>query len=243
MEAGKCRNCGESLIPGGTFCPACGFAQFTNPAASPRAARFYGPPAPRQEPNLSGGPDAHPVLTIVFAIACVLLVGLLVLLLSFARVTITPPNRGLPPISAEFVVGPATLGKCLFGNTFAMNGCDAIHFEYVINIQKSNVSSGEVAFEVNTDAGVVAGLAAGLGFSMLNAAGGVLVQFPVHDGYMGMNSSAWNYGTGRRVRRPFLVSDVIILDAGTNNPLGEGLTFVVIGTGPYGGFTPPLSLQ
>jgi len=237
MELHRCARCGRPQVPDGASCPSCGFGQSPSTPSTPEA----GSPPEGQPPTTGTRPargrTTHRVRLVVVVVVTLLLLGTVwVLAVSLPRPVGTGPLPNAP-IGTAFAVEEAIESSCANGNTFVADGCAAGHFEYTLYVESSDVTFGDVRFEVQSANGSVAREADGLGFTILNASGTVLAQFAVTGGSMAMGSgAAWSYSTGITSSTPIRNFDTIMVDTGTSNPLGQGLLFVVFGVGRYTGY-------
>jgi hypothetical protein len=139
-------------------------------------------------------------------------------------------------------------GICAAGSTFATKGCLAADFTYTLTVESSTVTFSSVLFEVKTSSGAVAAVVGTAGFSALSISGAIAAQQAVAGG-IAMPSVFAIYGASPicnggacSTSTPLTNLYTIVIDMGTANPAGTGLTFVVLGTGSYSGTTNPLSL-
>lgn len=143
-----------------------------------------------------------------------------------------------------FAVGHPIAGTCPTGSTFAANGCLAGDYTYRMTIVTSYVTIASVYLWVNTPTGPAYNLTGPGGFSVLTPQGAVAAQTAITSGQpMGMNRTFAVYGPGVLVGDLLPANDSIVLDMGTSNPAGLGLTFIVESGFFYpAASTPPVSL-
>ncbi|MCI4339342.1 MAG: hypothetical protein L3J68_03305 [Thermoplasmata archaeon] len=150
---------------------------------------------------------------------------------------------GETPLGAVFAPGDPTLSRCPANSSFASVGCGADDYGYnVFILNVTGVQLSQVQFEVLIASGNVENGTGGLGFSVLNVSGEIVAQFGTQDGFMSMSSGSWSYSPGINAATPLLNSDSIVIDIGPLDPLGDGYTFVAIGTNGITGTTHELSL-
>lgn len=150
---------------------------------------------------------------------------------------------GITPIGSAVNFGhPGLPSQCGVDSTFSGNGCAAGHYEYVVEVESSTIGLGSVNFAVRNATGMADRASAGLGFSIFNATETILAQSAVQGGWMASNVTGWTYVWGATRSTPLLPTDTIVIDLGTADPEGQGLTFIGIGSGPYSGTTVALTL-
>jgi hypothetical protein len=194
--------------------------------------------------HVSGGPSVgSSALAYVNASS-----GLVVSSYYSAAQNCTNPFPGGPgptkiPIGTAFAAGNPVEGTCPVGDSFATNGCFAGHYTYTLTIEASAVKFGDVLFGVRTATGGIYQPTGPGGFSVVSITGSVAAQTGVGSGsVMNMGIPFTTFGPGVSVATPLTSLYAIVLDVGTANPTGTGLTFVVTGTGNYTGTTAPLAL-
>ena len=140
-------------------------------------------------------------------------------------------------------VGNPIAGTCHSGYTFAANGCTGGHYIYTLTIESSSVTFGSVLFEVRTSTGAAYELNATTGFSVMTIGDNVAAQTPFTFGEpMAMDTTFSTYGSGVSGSTDLTSVYTILIDVGTTNPAGMGLSFVASGTGDYTGSSSPVSL-
>jgi archaeal type IV pilus assembly protein PilA len=178
-------------------------------------------------------------------IATILLVAITVVLAAVLYVLISGLTHGPgnSPIGSAFSAGAPISSKCAAGGTFATTGCLAADYVYTLTIESSTVTFGSVLFEVKTSTGTITTITGPGGFSILPISGAPVAQFAVATGgAMAMTSTGWTYTAPTGSSSSLTNLYTIVIDMGTVNPTGTGLTFVAIGTGSYTGTTTPISL-
>jgi flagellin-like protein len=193
-------------------------------------------------------------------IATILLVAITVVLAAVLYVLIsglTGGGVGSKPIGSAFTVGPNPSpgsAKCAAGGTFATTGCLAGDYTYTLTIESSSVNFGNVLFQVKTAAGANYVATGSGGFSVLNITGKVAAQFAAPGNAMAMTSggfSVYSATAGTCGITAVLCSAStslsnlysIVIDMGTANPAGQGLTFTALGAGGYTGTTGTVALS
>ncbi|MGP8159041.1 MAG: hypothetical protein ACLPWO_05485 [Thermoplasmata archaeon] len=152
-------------------------------------------------------------------------------------------GHGSTPIGSAFAVGNPIFSTCAAGATFAANGCLAGDFTYALTIEASAVTFGDVLFEVSTAVGTIYTLAGPGGFSVEGITGTVEASYAVGASSLLVMTTGFTYfGSGVSPSTPLTSVDTILIDMGTVNTAGMGLTFTVLGTGSFSGTTAPLSL-
>jgi len=185
-------------------------------------------------------------------IATILLVAITVVLAAVLYVLISGLSSGgvgSKPIGSAFSAGnPTTASKCGAG-TYLLNGCLTNDYVYVLTVETTGATFGNVLFEVKTTSGsIYAGGGVG-GFTVLTVSGGIAAQGPTAaNAAIAMTSTFSTFGgvicNGAQCgpSTPWSSIYTIMIDTGTANPSGLGLTFVAIGTAGYSGTTSPLGL-
>ncbi|MGP8075655.1 MAG: hypothetical protein ACLP8Y_02820 [Thermoplasmata archaeon] len=153
-------------------------------------------------------------------------------------------GQEIPP-SSLFAVGNPMGGTCPMGFTFATDGCLAGDYTYWLTIETSYLDFVGVQLSVDTSTGATYNLPAASpgGFSILNPEEEVAAQSPIAGSHpmQSYGFTVWNSGVSPTDLLP--TNDTILIDMGTLNPTGMGLTFVVgCPLFPPGQTTPPLSL-
>ena len=147
------------------------------------------------------------------------------------------------PIGSAFAVGSPIFSTCAAGSTFAANGCTAGDFTYSLTIEASAVTFADVLFEVRTDVGSVYTISSPGGFSVVGITGTVEASYAVGGSSQLVMMTGFTYfGSGVSPSTPLTSLDTILIDMGTVNPVGTGLSFTVLGTGSFSGTTEPLAL-
>lgn len=212
----------------------------TFPAALPSAPPpTYGyRPTPSPRPHESRLVLLVVILVVVFVVASVASA----FVLQSLEGGLTSSHPGSIPIGAAFAAGNPVRSMCPAGGTFAVVGCAATHYRYLIGVESSTVGIGDLWFRVTAANGSVAYELDALGFTVLNASQVVLAQFAVTGGFLTMGSSAWTYSSGTSASTALLTTDSIMIDFGNVGPTGQPLTLVAYGVGSYSGTTAALTL-
>jgi len=164
-------------------------------------------------------------------------------LLPFAASYLALATSNPTPIGTAFVAGNPVSGTCRANATFAGSGCKGGDHIYTLSVEASSVTFGSVLFEVLTATDAVYHHNGTGGFSVISIEGTVAAQTSISSASpMQMTSTFGTYGSGISVSTPLTSTYTIVLDMGTTNPAGMGLTFEVTGTGSYSGTTSPVSL-
>jgi flagellin-like protein len=191
-------------------------------------------------------------------IATILLVAITVVLAAVLYVLIsglTGGGVGSKPIGSAFSAGAPTLSFCASGSAQTVppvaatkGGCSptAPDYIYTLTVESSTISFGSALFEVKTSSGAIYTPAAGSGtdsFAVLNIAQQV-VAISVTGGAMAMTSPFSSFGPSGECNSAVCASSTslttiytIVIDMGTTNPGGTGLSFVAVGTSGYTGTT------
>jgi hypothetical protein len=145
------------------------------------------------------------------------------------------------PLGSAFAVGNPVSSVCGSGHTFAANGCTAGDHVYTVAVESSTIELNNVLFEVKTTSGSADMVMGSGGFAVLNVTGSVIAESaPLTTMNM---SAAWvTYGTGDSSATPLSSLDTILIDVGTADPTGTGLSLVAFGENGYSGQTSPLPL-
>jgi hypothetical protein len=151
---------------------------------------------------------------------------------------------GGTPIGSAFAAGDPFVSTCPAGDTASKNGCTAGDYVYTLSVESSSVELADVLFEVVTSSAAIDTLSAPGGFTLLDVNGTLVAQSTWSDTLaMVIPSDPWStYGVGQSSSTPLTTLDSIVIDVGTADPIGTGLTFVVLGAGVYTGSTAPISL-
>jgi|HubBroStandDraft_1064217.scaffolds.fasta_scaffold44302_2 hypothetical protein len=151
---------------------------------------------------------------------------------------------GALAIASNFAFAQSNGSVCPAGSTFSIEGCAATHYRYLITIARASVEFGDVAFGITTSSGSIYTASEALGFTIVNATGALLVQAAITDGMMSMSSTgwSWSYAASTSVSSPVLTSYILIVDLGTTDPSGLGLSIVALGMGTESGSTAPIPL-
>lgn len=164
-------------------------------------------------------------------------------LMPFASSYIALAPSGSSPIGSAFIAGNPIAGTCLANDTFAAQGCKGGDHIYTLTVESSTVTFANVLFEVKTAVGGPYGHNGSGGFSVIRISGTVAAQTPIPGGSgMEMTSTFATYGSGIWPSTALTSVYTIVLDMGTVNTVGLGLTFVVTGTGGFDGTTSPVTL-
>jgi len=181
-------------------------------------------------------------------IATILLVAITVVLAAVLYVLIsglTTGGVGSKPIGSAFSAGSPTPSICLATYTYATNGCKAADYIYTLTVETTGAAFGNVLFEVKTSSGAIDVAASVGGFSIMSIAAVVVAQMTTASTTLAMTSVFGTYsavatacnGAPCSGSSPFSSIYTIVIDMGTGNPGGTGLTFVAIGTAGYSGTT------
>jgi FlaG/FlaF family flagellin (archaellin) len=190
-------------------------------------------------------------------VATILLVAIAVVLAAvlFALISgLMGGNTDSKPIGSAFAVGPVPtppVSHC----TTAGGGClGANDYTYSLMVASSSVNFGNVLFEVKTNTGSPYSATTYGGFTILNATGGVAASYAVTAGSVPMAMPSGGFSTWGSsgacgipgalcgVNSPLTNLYTLIIDMGTKNPSGLGLTFTVLGVAGYTGTMGPLTL-
>lgn len=189
-------------------------------------------------------------------IATILLVAITVVLAAVLYVLISGLTHGVgtTPIGSAFSAGNVVSGTCPTGYTLAVNGCLAGNQIYTLTVESSSVTFSSVLFSVKTTAGTIYPLVGAGGFSLVNTSSKAVAQttFAASAGMaMGATFATYNAGAtacnggpcsgGTALQSVY----IIYLDMGKSASSwtsGQGLSFVVTGTGGFSGTTTPVGL-
>jgi flagellin-like protein len=191
-------------------------------------------------------------------IATILLVAITVVLAAVLYVLIsglTGGGVGSKPIGSAFSAGSPVLSTCAAGSAQTVpltnlikGGCSPTTPDYIytLTVESSTITFSSALFEVKTSGGAIYTPAAGSAtdsFAILNIAQQV-VAISVTGGGMAMGSAFSNFGPGTECNSAACSTSsslttiyTIVLDMGSTNPAGTGLTFVAIGNSGYTGTT------
>jgi len=157
-------------------------------------------------------------------------------------VVFIPP---MTPLGTAFAMGNPQLTTCPSGDSFAIDGCNGGDYAYLVTIESSTVEFGNVLFEVHTASGGNFSVLPGSGgFALTNVTGAAAAE--INSTQMGnelwMSTNWLTYGSGYFPSTPLTNLFTIVVDVGTTDTAGIGLTLVAVGSGGYSGQTSPLSL-
>jgi flagellin-like protein len=189
-------------------------------------------------------------------IATILLVAITVVLAAVLYVLISGLTHGpgSTPIGSAFTTGHVLSGTCGAGSAQTLGaaaitgGCKAGDFIYTLTVETSTVTFGSVLFEVKSaSGGVDTNGGASSSFAVLDVTshvaaisvtGATIAMTAKWPGY-GLTTTTPTYKDSTPLTNLF----VIVIDGGSATPTtGQGLTFVVQGTGSFSGATAPVSL-
>ncbi len=181
-------------------------------------------------------------------IATILLVAITVVLAAVLYVLIsglTGGGVGSKPIGSAFTAGNPVLSTSATGNTYAANGCKAADYCYTLTVESASNTFGTVLFEVKTATGAIDTAASVGGFSVMNVGGVVVAQMTTASTALAMTTTFGTFsavatacnGNACSPSTPFSSVYTIVIDMGTGNPAGTGLSFVTVGTAGYSGTT------
>src|SRR5580658_1465041 len=181
---------------------------------------------------------------IVFSALGVAIIIVLAAILEFSAPAGSPTVGGCcGPHGVGFAVGNPTLLLCGAMNIPFQNGCRAGDHLYDLTVESSPLEMGNVAFRVQTSAGTVDIVTGGdPGFGILNSTGAMAASWTSLNGSMAMPTSAWTYSIGVAATTPLTNLYTIVVDLGSADPMGQGLTFSAVGVGSYSGTTSALAL-
>lgn len=181
-------------------------------------------------------------------IATILLVAITVVLAAVLYVLISGLTHGPgnTPIGSAFTAGnPTAATKCTAANV-PVEGCVAAgDYVYQVTIESSTVTFASVVFEVKASTGSVFAATTDAGVSVITTSSTVAASWTVTAAStpLAMPSSGWTtFGAGISGTTPLTNFYTIVVDVGSVNPSGVGLTFNGIGAGSYSGTTSPLPL-
>jgi archaeal type IV pilus assembly protein PilA len=191
-------------------------------------------------------------------IATILLVAITVVLAAVLYVLISGLTHGpgSTPIGSAFTAGNPISSTTTGGAAAACSTIGAAstiatfvptaHYLYTLTVETSTISMSSALFEVKTSTGAVD--TAALGFYIVNVGGTVVTcangltgAMTSTMGFFSSGATACN-GAACTTSSPLTSIYTIVIDMGTTNPTGTGLSFVAIGTGSYSGTSAPLSL-
>ncbi len=186
-------------------------------------------------------------------IATILLVAITVVLAAVLYVLIsglTGGGVGSKPIGSAFSAGNPISGKCPTGNTYALvtmtvttYGCLAADYTYTLTVETTGANFGSVLFEVKTATGAIDTTAGANGFTVLTVGSLVAAQSAASTTlamtavFSTFNTNAVCNSNTCSTSTPWSSIYTIMIDMGTVNPVGTGLSFVAVGTGGYSGTT------
>ena len=189
-------------------------------------------------------------------VATILLVAIGVVLAAVLYVLVVGISHGpgSTPIGSAFLASHPATGTCIGGSEQTLGaaaitgGCNPGDFIYTLTVESSSVHFGDVLLELKTSSGkVYAGGSASASFALLDPGSHVasisLTGVPIAmvstwQGY-GLTIAAPTY----TVSTPLTDLFTIVIDTGSASATtGQGLTFIVLGTGSFSGTTTPVSL-
>jgi archaeal type IV pilus assembly protein PilA len=203
-------------------------------------------------------------------IATILLVAITVVLAAVLYVLISGLTHGpgSTPIGSAFSAGNPVSSNS-YGSSAAASTCPASaaltaasttaseiksgDYTYTLTVESSTITFASALFEVKSATGSVLTATGGAGFYIMTVggitaactsvgSGGALAMTATFASYNGI-ATVCNGGTTSCTTSTSLTSIyTIVIDMGTANPTGTGLSFVAVGTGSYSGTTSPLSL-
>lgn len=185
-------------------------------------------------------------------IATILLVAITVVLAAVLYVLIsglTGGGTGGKPIGSAFNAGNPISSICATGNTYATNGCKATNYIYTLTVESASASFSSALFEVKTSSGSIFAAAGVGGFTVENI-GGLIAAQSTAAVTLAMSATFATYGAspicnGVACSSSTAFSSIytIVIDMGSaTSPVGQGYTFVAIGTGSYSGTASPVAL-
>ncbi len=183
-------------------------------------------------------------------IATILLVAITVVLAAVLYVLIsglTGGGVGSKPIGSAFSAGAPVLSIGATGLTYLANGCKATDYCYTLTVETTGATFGNVLFEVKTASGAIDNGGSAGGFSVMTIAGVVAAQSTVSitPFALAMSATFQTYSATAGACNGALCSPstpwssiyTIVIDTGSGNPAGTGLSFVAVGTSGYSGTT------
>lgn len=148
------------------------------------------------------------------------------------------------PIGSAFSAGAPVSSICPAAYTYAANGCKAADYIYTLTVETTGATFGSVLFEVKTSSGAIDVAASVGGFSVMTISSVVAAQMTTASTTLGMTATFGTYGGAGvcngatcSASTPWSSIYTIIIDMGTGNPVGTGLSFEAIGTAGYSGTT------
>ena len=203
------------------------------PDAAVAAPRGQGRVAPRTVPIVVGSVCAAGMLLIVLVVT-----GLVPL---FAP----PPHESCTALECgdAVVVGNPVMQRCPSDGSWATTGCSAGDYLFLVAIQSSSLTYGEVSLKVvNATLGVVVAATGDPGFAIVNSTGAVTAAYPVPGGVMSMNAD-WTYAAAATASTLLTNLDSLVLDMGLSEPQGQGYVLEVSATVDGSGFLANLPLS
>jgi flagellin-like protein len=190
------------------------------------------------------------IATILLVAITVVLAAVLYLLVS----GLTSGGVGSKPIGSAFAASRPTAGTCAAGSAQTLGasaitgGCKAGDFIYTLTVESSSVSFGSVLFEVKTSLGATfTGGSASSSFAVIDLSNHV-AAISITGAAMAMTAKWSGYGPTTTApaysdSTPITNQHLIVIDMGSATPTtNQGLAFVALGIGSYGGATNLLSL-
>jgi hypothetical protein len=191
-----------------------------------------------QSRSAPGFPRELLLMTVVVATAALILAAAILL------TPPAPPALDTGPTGPHGVtVGNPILGICGQGTPSQAPSCLSGDYLYTLTVESSTEEFENVAFRVQTASSSVYSASGGEpGFAILNSNGTIAAAWSSMNGSLFMAASDWNYSDGVAPSTPMTNLFSIVVDMGRADPMGQGYTFVLIGTGSYSGTSSPLSL-
>lgn len=148
------------------------------------------------------------------------------------------------PIGTAFTAGNPVARTCPSGGTVATTGCIAGDYTYTLTVESSAVNFSSVLFKVDTSTGAVFTNTGEASFALMNISGGIAAYSTFSAGAGLFMPTTWaNYQGTATAATPLTNLYTIVIDIGQSaSTAGQGLTFVVVGTGAYSGTTSPVTL-
>jgi hypothetical protein len=158
--------------------------------------------------------------------------------------TLLPALRGSEPsgdtsIASVLTFGTASRGVCPPGSLFATDGCESGHYRYVVPVASSTAQIEYFWLKVTGEYGNDYTATGALGFSILNASGGMVAQASVTGGDLSMaaTNASWHFSSGNGNTSTTVDSDTIEIDVGAASPPSALLEMYGTGFGIYDGTT------
>jgi hypothetical protein len=195
-------------------------------------------------PQASRNPDVFTRRRIALIASAAVIALVLVFVWLIPLLTHSSPANGCDTLDCGpyFAVGNVHGASCPSEGSFASTGCALGQRAYNITIEGSTIKFGQILFHVETPNGTTYDALGGdTGFSVLNASGTIVAQFLAPGGSLAM-TSGWTYTKGTSGSTFLGNTYSILVDLGTTYTVGEGLSFIAIGTGAFGGSTSGLTL-